>query len=46
MKLLISLWALLLPIILVQMDFGALRPLDTISVQTLGFSPTEIGIIA
>ena len=46
MKLLISLSALLLSIILVQMGIGALRPFDTISGQALGFNPIEIGIIA
>jgi MFS family permease len=46
MKLLISLSALLLSIILVQMGIGALRPFDTISGQALGFTPIEIGIIA
>jgi MFS family permease len=46
MKLLISLSALLLSIILVQMGIGALRPFDTISGQALGYTPTEIGIIA
>jgi MFS family permease len=45
MKLLISLSALLLSIILVQMGIGALRPFDTISGQALGFTPIEIGII-
>jgi len=46
MNLLISLSALLLSIILVQMGIGALRPFDTISGQALGFTPIEIGIIA
>ena len=46
MRLLISLSALLLSIILVQMGIGALRPFDTISGQALGFTPIEIGIIA
>ena len=46
MKLLISLSALLLSIILVQMGISALRPFDTISGQALGFTPIEIGIIA
>ena len=46
MKLLISLSALLLSIILVQMGIGSLRPFDTISGQALGFTPIEIGIIA
>jgi MFS family permease len=46
MKLLISLSALLLSIILVQMGIGSLRPFDTISGQALGFTAIEIGIIA
>ena len=45
MKLLISLLALLLSIIQVQMGIGSLRPLNTISSQALGFIPIEISII-
>lgn len=46
MKTLISLSALLLSVILVQMGIGSLRPFDTISGQALGFSSVEIGFIA
>jgi len=45
-KLLISLSALLVSVILVQMGIGSLRPFDTISGQALGFTSIEIGFIA
>ena len=46
MRLLISLSALLLSTLFVQMGIGALRPFDAISGQALGFSPVEIGLLA
>jgi len=45
-RLLISLSALLLSILLVQMSIGTLRPFDTISGQALNFSSIEIGLVA
>jgi len=45
-KLLISLSALLLSVLLVQMGIGSLRPFDTISGNALGFTPIQIGFIA
>ena len=46
MRLLISLSALLLSTLFVQMGIGSLRPFDAISGQALGFSPVEIGLLA
>ena len=46
MRLLISLSALLVSTLFVQMGIGALRPFDAISGQALGFSPVEIGLLA
>ncbi len=46
MRLLISLSALLISTLFVQMGIGALRPFDAISGQALGFSPVEIGLLA
>ena len=46
MRLLISLSALLMSTLFVQMGIGALRPFDAISGQALGFSPVEIGLLA
>ena len=46
MRLLISLSALLVSTLFVQMGIGALRPFDTISGQALGFTPVEIGLLA
>jgi MFS family permease len=46
MQLLISLSALLLSVMLVQMGIGALRPFDSISGAALGFSSVDIGLIA
>ena len=46
MKTIISLSALLVSVVLVQMGIGSLRPFDTISGQALGFSSIEIGFIA
>lgn len=46
MRLLISLSALFVSILLVQMSIGTLRPFDTISGQSLNFSSVEIGLIA
>lgn len=46
MQLLISLSALLLSVMLVQMGIGALRPFDTISGAALGFTGVEIGLVA
>ena len=46
MRLLISLSALLISTLFVQMGIGALRPFDAISGQSLGFSPVEIGLLA
>ena len=46
MRLLISLSALLLSSLLVQVGIGSLRPFDAISGQALGFSPVEIGLLA
>lgn len=46
MKLLISLSALLVSVVFVQIGIGSLRPFDTISGQALGFSAIEIGTIA
>ena len=46
MRLLISLSALLVSTLFVQMGIGALRPFDAISGQTLGFTPVEIGLLA
>ena len=46
MRLLISLSALLVSTLFVQMGIGALRPFDAISGQALGFTPVEIGLLA
>ncbi len=46
MQLLISLSALLLSVMLVQMGIGALRPFDSISGAALGFTSVDIGLIA
>ena len=46
MRLLISLSALLISTLFVQMGIGSLRPFDAISGQALGFSPVEIGLLA
>jgi len=46
MQILISLSALLLSVMLVQMGIGALRPFDSISGAALGFTSVEIGLIA
>ena len=46
MKLLISLSALLISVVFVQIGIGSLRPFDTISGQALGFTAIEIGTIA
>ena len=46
MRLLISLSALLLSTLFVQMGIGSLRPFDAISGQALGFSRVEIGLLA
>lgn len=46
MRLLISLSALLISTLFVQMGIGALRPFDAISGQALGFTPVEIGLLA
>ena len=46
MRLLISLSALLISTLFVQMGIGSLRPFDAISGQALGFSPIEIGLLA
>jgi MFS family permease len=46
MRLLISLSALLISTLFVQMGIGALRPFDAISGQALGFTPVQIGLLA
>ena len=46
MRLMISLSALLISVMFVQMGIGSLRPFDTISGQVLGFTPTQIGLVA
>ena len=46
MRLLISLSALLLSTLFVQMGIGSLRPFDAISGQALGFTSVEIGFLA
>ena len=46
MRLLISLSALLISTLFVQMGIGSLRPFDAISGQALGFSPVQIGLLA
>ena len=46
MQLLISLSALLLSVMLVQMGIGALRPFDSISGAALGFTSVDIGLFA
>jgi len=45
MRLIISLSALLLSVILVQIGTGSLGPLDALSGITLGFSSTQIGFL-
>ena len=45
MRLIISLFALLLSVILVQIGSGSLGPLDALSGITLGFSSTQIGYL-
>ena len=45
MRLIISLSALLLSVIFVQIGTGSLGPLDALSGLVLGFSPTEIGYL-
>lgn len=46
MRLLISLSALFISTVFVQMGIGSMRPFDAISGEALGFSPVEIGLIA
>ena len=46
MQLLISVSALLLSVMLLQMGIGALRPFDSISGIALGFTSVDIGLIA
>jgi len=46
MRVLISLSALLLSVMLVQMGIGALRPFDSISGVALGFSSFDVGLVA
>ena len=46
MRLLISLSALLLSTLFVQMGIGSLRPFDAISGEALGFTSVEIGFLA
>tara|TARA_B100001057_G_scaffold174544_1_gene175161 strand:- start:111 stop:455 length:345 start_codon:yes stop_codon:yes gene_type:complete len=46
MHLLISLSALFISTIFVQMGIGSMRPFDAISGEALGFSTIEIGLIA
>ncbi|MBL6773968.1 MAG: MFS transporter [Candidatus Puniceispirillum sp.] len=46
MQLIISLSALLLSVMLVQMGIGALRPFDSISGAVLGFTSVDIGLVA
>ena len=45
MRLIISLSALLLSVVLVQIGSGSLGPLDALSGLTLGFSSTQIGYL-
>lgn len=45
MRLIISLSALLISVIFVQIGTGSLGPLDALSGLALGFSPTEIGYL-
>ncbi len=45
MRLIISLSALLISVIFVQIGTGSLGPLDALSGLVLGFSPTEIGYL-
>ena len=45
MRLPISLSALLISTLFVQIGIGSLRPFDAISGQALGFSPVEIGLL-
>jgi MFS family permease len=45
MMLIISLSALLLSVLLIQVGSGSLGPLDALSGKIFGFSPTEIGVL-